>query len=88
MPGRSPDKDMIRPSQPGILLLEDQSTSIGLSLPLPLRSRWLSGSAADSRSASGFPRALPLLFPTHCITLSRAVCLSFLTPDRSVTGVW
>ena len=77
---------MIRLSQSGILLLEDQSTSIGLSLALRLRSRWLSRPAADSRPVSDFPRALPLLSLMSRITLSRAIFLSFLTLDGSVTG--
>jgi len=40
VPGRrSPDKVMIRPSQPGLLPLENQSTSVGRSLALRLCSR-------------------------------------------------
>lgn len=79
---RSPDKVMIRLSQSGILLLEDQSTSIGLSLALRLRSRWLSRPAADSRPVSDFPRTLPLLSLTRRIMLYRASYLSFFSHSR------
>jgi len=74
VPGRrSPDKVMIHLSQPGLLLLEDQSTSIGLSCSLLIRDLPLVSLAPSLR-------CLRL-----AVLLSRSALLSFLTPDGSVT---
>jgi len=75
VPRRSPDKVMIRLSQPGLLPLEDQSTSIGLSCSLLIRDLPLV-------SLAPFLCCLRL-----AVLLSRSVCLSFLTLDGSMTRV-